>query len=66
MYLPVVPGDFREEQSPWYCIMNVQVTKSFAAGLEVYAGAKNLLGFIPSNPLLHPDDPFNRAGGEIL
>lgn len=66
MYLPVVPGDFREEQSPWYCIMNVQVTKSFAAGLEVYAGAKNLLGFIPSNPLLHPDDPFNRAGGKYF
>lgn len=66
MYLPVVPGDFRDEQSPWYCIMNVQLTKSFAAGLEVYAGAKNLLGFIPSNPLLHPDDPFNRAGGKYF
>lgn len=66
MYLPVVPGDFRDEQSPWYCIMNVQLTKSFAAGLELYAGAKNLLGFIPSNPLLHPDDPFNRAGGKYF
>jgi outer membrane receptor for ferrienterochelin and colicins len=64
MYLPVVPGDFRSEQSPWYCIMNLQFTKSFATGLELYAGAKNLLGFIPDHPLLHPDDPFNKAGGK--
>lgn len=66
MYLPVVPGDFRNEQSPWFCIMNLQLARSFANGLEIYAGAKNLLGFIPSNPLLHPDDPFNKPGGKYF
>jgi len=66
MYLPIVPGDFRDQQSPWYCIMNVQLVKSFSTGFELYAGAKNLLGFIPSNPLLHPDDPFNKAGGKYF
>lgn len=66
MYLPVVPGDFRDEQSPWYCIMNLQLVKSFTTGFELYAGVKNLLDFIPSNPLLHPDDPFNKAGGKYF
>lgn len=66
MYLPVVPGDFRDEKSPWYCIMNIQLSKSLATGIELYAGAKNLLGFIPADPLLHPDDPFNKAGGKYF
>jgi len=26
--------------------------------------AKNLLNFIPKNPILHPDDPFDRPGGK--
>ncbi|MBL7849505.1 MAG: TonB-dependent receptor, partial [Cyclobacteriaceae bacterium] len=63
MYLPVVPNDFRPSQSPWFGLVNLQVTKSFGNRWEVYGGVKNLLNFIPSNPLLHPDDPFDRAGG---
>lgn len=63
MYLPVVPNDFRPSQSPWFGLVNLQVTKSFGNRWEIYGGVKNLLNFIPSNPLLHPDDPFDRAGG---
>ena len=66
MYLPVVPNDFRPEKSPLYCIMNLQVTKTFLKGWEVYGGVKNLLGFLPKNPLLHPDDPFNKPGGKYF
>ena len=66
MYLPVVPNDFRPEQSPLYCIMNLQMTKTFLKGWEVYTGVKNLLGFLPKNPLLHPDDPFNKPGGKYF
>ena len=66
MYLPVVPNDFRPQQSPLYCIMNLQVTKTFLKGWEVYTGVKNLLGFLPKNPLLHPDDPFNKPGGKYF
>lgn len=66
MHLPVVPGDFRDEKSPWYSIINLQVAKSFATGLEIYAGAKNLLNFIPGNPILHPDDPFDKPGGKYF
>lgn len=66
MYLPVVPNDFRPGKSPLYCIMNLQVTKTFLNGWEVYGGVKNLLGFLPANPLLHPDDPFNKPGGKYF
>ncbi|MBL0357328.1 MAG: TonB-dependent receptor [Chitinophagaceae bacterium] len=66
MYLPVVPNDFRDARSPLYSIINLQLTKSFLRGIEIYGGVKNLLNFIPANPLLHPDDPFNKAGGKYF
>lgn len=65
MNLPVVPDDFRPAKSPLYCIMNLQLTKSFK-GLEIYIGVKNILNFIPSNVYLHSDDPFNKSGGKYF
>ncbi len=61
MRLPVLPNDFRPEYSPWYCLMNVQATKKFKFGLEIYAGVKNLLNFMPKNPLMRPHDPFDKT-----
>lgn len=66
MYLPVVPNDFRPVQSPFYNIVNLQVTKTFGNGIEIYGGVKNLLNFLPDNPLLHPDDPFDKKGGKYF
>jgi outer membrane receptor for ferrienterochelin and colicins len=60
MHLPVVPKDFRAEQSPWHCITNLQLTKRFANNFEIYGGAKNLLNFIPKDPILRPFDPFDK------
>ena len=60
MHLPIVPNDFRPEKSPLHCIMNLQLTKRFANNFEIYGGAKNLLNFIPKNPILRPQDPFNK------
>lgn len=60
MYLPVVPNDFRPEKSPWFCIMNIQLTKKFSNGIELFAGVKNLLHFIPKDPILRAEDPFNK------
>ncbi|HEY0654250.1 MAG TPA: TonB-dependent receptor [Chryseosolibacter sp.] len=60
MHLPVVPNDERPAMSPWFTIMNVQITKTFSNGFELYAGAKNLLNFIPEDPLLRPFDPFDK------
>jgi outer membrane receptor for ferrienterochelin and colicins len=66
MFLPVVPGDFRDKRSPLYGIINLQLTKNIADNIELYGGVKNLLNFIPQNPLLHPDDPFNKVGGKYF
>ncbi|GEO12049.1 TonB-dependent receptor [Segetibacter aerophilus] len=66
MYLPVLPKDFRPDRSPFYCIMNLQATKTFSNRWEVYGGVKNLLNFLPKNPLIHSDDPFDKAGGKYF
>lgn len=60
MHLPVVPNDFRPEKSPWFCIMNIQLTKKLPKHFELYGGLKNLLNFIPKNPILRPFDPFDK------
>jgi len=60
MRLPILPNDYRPEYSPWFCIANVQVTKKFDYGLEFYGGVKNLLDFVPDDPILRPFDPFDK------
>jgi outer membrane receptor for ferrienterochelin and colicins len=60
MRLPVLPDDYRPEYSPFYNLANIQVSKSFRSGFEVYAGIKNLFNFIPKDPLMRPFDPFDK------
>jgi len=64
MYLPVAPNDFRPDQSPWFAIVNLQATKKIQSNFEVYGGVKNLLNFIPKDPLLRPFDPFDKSVSE--
>lgn len=66
MRLPTQPSDFRPEYSPWFAILNIQVTKKFAHGVELYAGVKNLLDFTPRDPLMRPFDPFDKQAGDAL
>lgn len=58
--LPVVPNDFRPEYSPWFSLANLQLTKRMGKRIELYAGVKNLLNFMPQNPILRPEDPFDK------
>ena len=60
MYLPVFPNDFRPEQSPWFCLMNLQLTKKIRKDMELYCGVKNILNFVPKDPIMRPFDPFNK------
>lgn len=60
MRLPVLPNDFRPEHSPWFCIANIQVTKKFDNGIEIYTGIKNLFNFVPKDPIMRPFDPFDK------
>ncbi|MCS6795378.1 MAG: TonB-dependent receptor [Raineya sp.] len=61
MPLVVVENDFRPEKSPWYSIQNLQVTTSIKEKWQVYAGLKNLLNFVPQNPLFNPQNPFSET-----
>lgn len=63
MLLSVVPDDYRDERSPWYTIQNIQLTKKFRSGFELYFGLKNFFNFIQKDPILRPFDPFNNNVG---
>jgi outer membrane receptor for ferrienterochelin and colicins len=60
MRLPVLPNDYRPAYSPWFSIANVQFTKKFDYGLELYGGMKNVFDFVPKYALMRPFDPFNK------
>ncbi len=60
MYLPILPNDFRPEQSPWFCLMNLQLTKKIGKTIELYGGVKNIFNFVPKNPIMRPYDPFDK------
>ncbi|MFK7949273.1 MAG: TonB-dependent receptor [Saprospiraceae bacterium] len=61
MRLPILPNDFRPEYSPFFTTLNLKVTKKLPYGLELYAGARNLLNFVPENPIMRPFDPFDES-----
>ncbi len=64
MRLPVQPNDFRAERSPWHALLNVQYRRSLLDRLEFYCGVKNLLGFVPRDPIMRPFDPFDRQAAD--
>ncbi len=76
MRLPLLSdSDPRPGKSPWWSIQNVQVSKKFKVGVEIFAGVKNLLDFVPWRGLpfliARSEDPFNKnvsydSDGKIL
>ena len=44
-------------KSPSFATVNVQIARTLFAGLEVYAGAENLLDFRQDDPILDPGSP---------
>lgn len=64
MRLPLLsPMDPRNEMSPWWSIQNIQISKKFRNGFEIYGGVKNLLNWTPNkgNPFIiaRSEDPFD-------
>ncbi len=58
--LPAYEPPFdRPEQSPWYSVQNLQITKTFNEAIEVYGGVKNLLNYTQPSPLINPQNPFS-------
>ena len=73
MRLPLLgPLDPRSEYSPWWSIQNIQLTKTFAKGWELYGGVKNLLNYTPpANSIARSFDPFDKqvqfdTNGQVL
>lgn len=65
MRLPLLgEEDPRSEYSPWWSIQNIQMTKKFKKGIELYGGVKNLLNWTPNkgNPFIiaRTNDPFDK------
>lgn len=61
MILPTLPNDYRPTHSPWFNISNLQLTKKWKSGLEIYGGVKNIFNFIPKeDPIMRPFDPFDK------
>lgn len=65
MRLPLLSEtDPRSEFSPWWSIQNIQITKAFKHGIEIYGGVKNLLNWTPAKGLpflmARPEDPFDK------
>ncbi|MEO5966795.1 MAG: TonB-dependent receptor [Ferruginibacter sp.] len=65
MRLPLLSAnDPRTEYSPWWSIQNIQFTKRFKNGFEIYSGIKNILNWTPNkgNPFIiaRSKDPFNK------
>ncbi len=65
MLLPLLSDlDPRSRQSPVWSIQNIQLTKKWKQGIEIYGGIKNLLNWTPakSAPFLiaRAHDPFDK------
>lgn len=63
--LPILPNDYRPEYSPWFCLLSLQVSKTFKSKYEMYGGVKNLLNFLPKDPILRPQDPFDKHVNDV-
>lgn len=62
MLLPLLGElDNRASESPLWSLQNIQLTKKFVKGFEIYGGVKNLLNFTPpANSIARPYDPFDK------
>jgi outer membrane receptor for ferrienterochelin and colicins len=62
MRLPILSEDDpRASVSPIWSLQNIQITKKFKSGFELYGGVKNLLNFLPpANSIARSNDPFDK------
>ena len=53
MDLPLITDDIRSAQSPIFNISNLQISRRFNNGLQVYVGFKNLFNFFPEQKIIY-------------
>lgn len=67
MLLPILPNDYRPANSPWFCLMNIQITKEIKSKWQIYGGVKNILNFIPKeDPIMRANDPFDKYSNDPI
>lgn len=71
MRLPVLgPEDTRPDKSKAWSIQNIQLTKNFRNGLEIFGGVKNFLNWTPTKGgieiISRAHDPFERIDDPTL
>ena len=66
MRLPVLPNDYRPGYSPTHALLNIQVKYKAGNAVELYGGVKNLLDFVPKDPIMRPFDPFDRNANDPI
>ena len=73
MLLPLLGElDDRPAKSPVWSLQNIQLTKKFKYGFELYGGIKNLLNYTPpANSIARAFDPFDKqvtfdANGQVV
>ena len=75
MKLPVQDNDYRPPYSKTYSIQNIQITKTFGFGMEIYGGVKNIFNFTPPGDIImrsfdpfdkHIDDPESNPNGYVF
>ena len=73
MRLPLLGElDSRDEHSPWWSILNIQLSKDIHKKWNIYGGVKNILDFTPAaNSIARAFDPFDKnvsfnAQGEVV
>lgn len=49
------------DTSPWYILMNAQVSKAFNEAFEVYVGGENLTNYMQHDAILGGSDPYGRS-----
>lgn len=60
MALPTYEAPFeRPEVSPWFTHQNMQITKAFDKGWDIYGGIKNIWNYTQPSPLVNPENPFS-------
>jgi outer membrane receptor for ferrienterochelin and colicins len=61
MLLPLAENDFRPEQSPWFSLINLFLSRAVSEKINLQFGVKNLMNFIPEHPILRSEDPFEKV-----
>ena len=53
MDLPLITDDIRATQSPIFNLSNLQISRRFNNGLQIYAGLKNMFNFFPEQKIIY-------------